>query len=125
MTSPVDGVAGLVHPVQVGDLVGPGTKGFSPPYPSLDPTKAPYFPISEQSYLEFEKEHPEADGSSRRRSALELDPRLTASVYPSAGKILRASIGKSIPIPGPSRSRLCFQTRRTSFVQDNTDVCGR
>ena len=59
IVSPVDGVAGLIN-VQVGDLVGPGT-GVLTTVSTLDPMKV-YFPISEQSYLDFRREYPEADG---------------------------------------------------------------
>jgi membrane fusion protein (multidrug efflux system) len=59
ITSPVDGVAGIVQ-VQVGDLVGPAT-GVLTTVSTLDPMKV-YFPISEQSYLDFMKEYPDANG---------------------------------------------------------------
>ncbi len=59
ITSPVDGVAGIVQ-VQVGDLVGPAT-GILTTVSTLDPMKV-YFPISEQNYLDFMKEYPDANG---------------------------------------------------------------
>ncbi|MFI5335690.1 MAG: efflux RND transporter periplasmic adaptor subunit [Opitutales bacterium] len=55
IVSPVDGIAGLVR-TQVGDLVGPGT-GILTTVSTVDPIKA-FFPISEQSYLEFRQRHP-------------------------------------------------------------------
>jgi membrane fusion protein (multidrug efflux system) len=48
ITSPVDGIAGLVT-AQIGDLVGPST-GALTTVSQVDPIKA-YFPISEQTYL--------------------------------------------------------------------------
>jgi len=85
IVSPVDGIAGLIN-VQVGDLVGPGA-GVLTTVSALDPMKA-YFPISEQSYLDFRREHPEADG-------FPTDIALTlvlsdGSVYPSPGKVYAA-----------------------------------
>lgn len=59
ITSPVDGVAGLVQ-VQVGDLVGPSS-GILTTVSTLNPIKA-YFPISESDYLEFRRQYPQADG---------------------------------------------------------------
>lgn len=85
IVSPVDGVAGLIN-VQVGDLVGPGT-GVLTTVSTLDPMKV-YFPISEQSYLDFRREYPEADGFPAE-VALQL---LLAdgSTYPSPGKVYAA-----------------------------------
>lgn len=57
VTSPIDGVAGLVK-AQIGDLVGPST-GVLTTVSTVDPIKA-YFPISEQAYLEFRGRDPNA-----------------------------------------------------------------
>jgi membrane fusion protein (multidrug efflux system) len=57
LVSPVDGIAGLVM-AQIGDLVGPGT-GILTTVSTVDPIKA-YFPISEQTYLEFRNREPNA-----------------------------------------------------------------
>ena len=57
VTSPIDGVAGLIRS-QIGDLVGPGT-GILTTVSNIDPIKA-YFPISEQAYLEFRGRDPKA-----------------------------------------------------------------
>jgi RND family efflux transporter MFP subunit len=57
VTSPIDGVAGLIR-AQIGDLVGPGS-GILTTVSALDPIKA-YFPISEQAYLEFRGRDPKA-----------------------------------------------------------------
>jgi RND family efflux transporter MFP subunit len=57
IVSPVDGIAGLVQ-TQIGDLVGPAT-GILTTVSTVDPIKA-YFPISEQTYLEFRRREPDA-----------------------------------------------------------------
>ena len=55
ITSPTDGIAGLIQ-TQIGNLVGPST-GPLTTVVSIDPIKA-YFPISEQAYLEFRERDP-------------------------------------------------------------------
>lgn len=55
ITSPTDGIAGLTQ-TQIGNLVGPSS-GVLTTVVSVDPIKA-YFPISEQSYLEFRARDP-------------------------------------------------------------------
>ena len=57
ITSPIDGIAGLVQ-AQIGDLVGP-TTGVLTTVSTVDPIKA-YFPISEQAYLAFRGREPNA-----------------------------------------------------------------
>jgi membrane fusion protein (multidrug efflux system) len=57
--SPIDGIAGLAR-AQIGDLVGPGA-GILTTVSTVDPIKA-FFPISEQSYLEFRNRAPGAPG---------------------------------------------------------------
>ena len=57
ISSPVDGIAGLVN-AQIGDLVGPAT-GILTTVATVDPIKA-IFPISEQAYLEFRARQPDA-----------------------------------------------------------------
>ncbi|HVU16525.1 MAG TPA: efflux RND transporter periplasmic adaptor subunit [Candidatus Didemnitutus sp.] len=59
IVSPVDGMAGLVQ-AQIGDLVGPGS-GVLTTVSTIDPIKA-YFPINEQSYLEFRRQAPDGPG---------------------------------------------------------------
>jgi len=59
VTSPIDGVAGLIR-AQIGDLVGPGT-GVLTTVSTIDPIKV-YFPISEQAYLEFRAKDTTASG---------------------------------------------------------------
>jgi membrane fusion protein (multidrug efflux system) len=59
ITSPVTGVAGLIQ-TQIGDLVGPAT-GVLTTVSTIDPMKV-YFPISEQTYLAFNADDPNAPG---------------------------------------------------------------
>jgi len=81
IVSPIDGIAGLAT-AQIGDLVGPNT-GVLTTVSTVDPIKA-YFAISEQSYLNFERQE-----STGRRfpEDMELELVLTdGSVYPQKGK---------------------------------------
>jgi membrane fusion protein (multidrug efflux system) len=55
VVAPTNGIAGLVN-TQIGDLVGPAT-GILTTVSNVDPIKA-YFPISEQTYLEFRSRAP-------------------------------------------------------------------
>jgi membrane fusion protein (multidrug efflux system) len=80
IASPIDGIAGLVK-TQIGDLVGPAT-GVLTTVSTVDPIKA-YFPVSEQSYLEFWKIAPASHMTS---SDLRFDLILTdGSTYPAKG----------------------------------------
>jgi membrane fusion protein (multidrug efflux system) len=86
IASPVDGVAGLVK-AEVGDLVGPAT-GILTTVSTLDPMKV-YFPISEQSYLEFMKGH--AGAMVSFPAGIRLDLILAdGSVHPYPGKFYAA-----------------------------------
>jgi membrane fusion protein (multidrug efflux system) len=79
ITSPIDGVAGLVRG-QIGDLVGPGTGNLTT-VNQLDPIKA-YFPISEQSYLDFRSK----DNTAAFLKAIAFQLILAnGSVYPLKG----------------------------------------
>ena len=81
VVSPIDGVAGLVR-AQIGDLVGPGT-GILTTVSTIDPIKA-YFPISEQSYLDFRRRDPGAPSiPADMEFALIL---ADGSTYPLKGK---------------------------------------
>jgi membrane fusion protein (multidrug efflux system) len=85
ITSPVTGVAGLIQ-AQIGDLVGPAT-GVLTTVSTLDPMKV-YFPVSEQTYLNFNADDPNAVGFPPD-VALELilsDGR----TYPQKGKFYAA-----------------------------------
>jgi membrane fusion protein (multidrug efflux system) len=86
ITSPVDGVAGIVQ-AQVGDLVGPGT-GILTTVSTVDPMRV-YFPISEQSYLDFRTDHPGAMEEFTPDIRLELILS-NGSVYPFPGKFYAA-----------------------------------
>jgi membrane fusion protein (multidrug efflux system) len=85
ITSPVDGVAGLIQ-VNVGDLVGPAT-GVLTTVSTLDPIKVS-FPRSEQAYLEFQHANP-APGAAFTGLKLELILS-DGSVYPYPGKFYAA-----------------------------------
>jgi membrane fusion protein (multidrug efflux system) len=81
VTSPIDGVAGLIR-AQIGDLVGPGT-GILTTVSALDPIKA-YFPISEQAYLEFRGRDPK---SASFPTDMQFELILSdGSTYPEKGK---------------------------------------
>jgi membrane fusion protein (multidrug efflux system) len=85
ITSPVDGVAGLIQ-VNVGDLVGPAT-GVLTTVSTVDPIKVS-FPISEQAFLEFQRAHPEGDAAF---TGLQIELILSdGSVYPYPGKFYAA-----------------------------------
>ena len=80
VTSPINGIAGLIR-AQIGDLVGPST-GVLTTVSKVDPIKA-YFPISEQSYLEFRGREP---GSPSIPAGMQFDLVLSdGSVYPAKG----------------------------------------
>ncbi len=80
IVSPIDGIAGLVK-TQIGDLVGPAT-GVLTTVSTVDPIKA-YFPVSEQSYLEFWRLAPASHLTSKD---LRFDLILTdGSTYPAKG----------------------------------------
>jgi membrane fusion protein (multidrug efflux system) len=79
--APIDGIAGLASG-QIGDLVGPST-GVLTTISTVDPIKA-YFAISEQSYLQFQRQP--LDGH-RFPENTELELVLSdGSVYPQRGK---------------------------------------
>lgn len=80
--SPIDGIAGIAN-AQIGDLVGSST-GVLTTVSTVDPIKA-YFAISEQSYLEFRRQHAEA--GHRFPEDMDLELILSdGSVYPQHGK---------------------------------------
>ena len=83
LVSPVEGVPGLIQ-AQIGDLVGPSS-GPLTTVSTIDPMKV-YFPISEQTYLAFQREHPTAEGFPTDISlTLVLSDGTT---YPFPGKVL-------------------------------------
>ena len=83
IVSPVDGIAGLVQ-AQIGDLVGPAS-GILTTVSTVDPIKA-YFPISEQTYLEFRRREPDAPSIPK---GIEFELVLSdGTTYPLTGKFL-------------------------------------
>jgi membrane fusion protein (multidrug efflux system) len=82
IVSPIDGIAGIAA-AQIGDLVGPET-GALTTVSTVDPIKA-YFSVSEQSYLDFKRDHPGRPGMLDD-VALEL-VLVDGSVYPLRGKL--------------------------------------
>jgi membrane fusion protein (multidrug efflux system) len=82
IVSPIDGIAGIAA-AQIGDLVGPAS-GALTTVSTVDPIKA-YFSVSEQSYLDFERDHP---GSPGLLDSVDLDLVLAdGSVYPEHGRL--------------------------------------
>jgi membrane fusion protein (multidrug efflux system) len=82
IVSPIDGIAGIAA-AQIGDLVGPGT-GALTTVSTVDPIKA-YFSVSEQSYLNFKREHP---GKPDMLDNVNLQLVLVdGSVYPLPGRL--------------------------------------
>ena len=80
--SPIDGIAGLALG-QIGDLVGPAS-GVLTTVSTVDPIKA-YFSISEQSYLDFERQV--ADRGQHFPEGTELELILSdGTSYPLKGK---------------------------------------
>jgi membrane fusion protein (multidrug efflux system) len=88
IVSPIDGIAGIAA-AQIGDLVGPGS-GPLATVSTVDPIKA-YFSVSEQSYLNFTREHP---GRPGMLADVPLDLLLTdGSVYPARGRLFAVDRG--------------------------------
>ena len=85
ITSPVDGLAGLAL-AQIGDLVGPSS-GVLTTVSTINPIKV-YFQISEQSHLDFWRDHP-AGGGGETNVALQL-VFADGSVYPQSGRFFFA-----------------------------------
>ena len=80
IASPIDGIAGLIQ-AQIGNLVGPST-GVLTTVATVDPIKA-YFPISEQTYLEFRRRDP---GAPSIPAGIEFELILAdGSLYPKKG----------------------------------------
>jgi membrane fusion protein (multidrug efflux system) len=83
VTSPIDGVAGIAV-AQIGDLVAPSTELTT--ISQLDPIKV-VFPVSEQEYLRYARNHPRDESDNGRpQNTLEL---ITADggVYPERGTV--------------------------------------
>ena len=88
VTSPIDGIAGIAA-AQIGDLAGPSA-GILTTVSTVDPIKV-YFSITEGTYLDFKKEHPD---EPKYPEGLELQLILSdGSVYPLKGKFYAADRG--------------------------------
>jgi RND family efflux transporter MFP subunit len=82
VVSLIDGIAGIAQ-AQIGDLVSQTT--LLTTVSTLDPIKV-YFPVSEQGYLNYIKENPDAAKRAARSSQLALELVLAdGSLYPQKG----------------------------------------
>jgi RND family efflux transporter MFP subunit len=82
IVSLIDGIAGVAQ-AQIGDLVGPS--GLLTTVSTLDPIKV-YFPVSEQEYLNYVKENPDAAKRAAQEKQLALQLILAdGSLYPAKG----------------------------------------
>jgi membrane fusion protein (multidrug efflux system) len=82
VVSLIDGIAGIAQ-AQIGDLVGQTT--LLTTVSTVDPIKV-YFPVSEQEYLNYIKENPDAAKRAAQESKLGLELILAdGSLYPRKG----------------------------------------
>jgi membrane fusion protein, multidrug efflux system len=82
IVSHIDGIAGIAQ-AQIGDLVGP--TGLLTMVSTVDPIKV-YFPVSEQEYLNYIKENPDAAKRAAQERQLGLELILAdGSLYPNKG----------------------------------------
>ena len=82
VVSLIDGIAGIAQ-AQIGDLVGPTT--LLTTVSTVDPIKV-YFPVSEQGYLNYIKENPDAAKRAAQEKNLGLQLILAdGSLYPHKG----------------------------------------
>ena len=82
VVSLIDGIAGIAL-AQIGDLVGP--TGLLTTVSMVDPIKV-YFPVSEQEYLNYIKENPDAAKRAEQERQLGLELILAdGSLYPQKG----------------------------------------
>src|SRR5258708_279339 len=82
VVSLIDGIAGIAQ-AQIGDLVGPTT--LLTTVSTVDPIKI-YFPVSEQEYLNYIRENPDAAKRAEQESKLGLELILAdGSLYPRKG----------------------------------------
>lgn len=100
--SPVDGVAGLAK-AQVGDLVTPGNMELAT-VATVNPIKA-YFTVSEQEYLRYRQEHPEAPQGRAAGGGKTFEIILSdGTLYPHKGTFYAADVTVN---PGTGSLRLC------------------
>ena len=87
VVSLIDGIAGIAQ-AQIGDLVGP--TGLLTTVSTVDPIKV-YFPVSEQEYLNYIKENPDAAERAAQERQLGLQLILAdGSLYPQKGNFALA-----------------------------------
>jgi membrane fusion protein (multidrug efflux system) len=87
VVSLIDGIAGIAQ-AQIGDLVGP--TGLLTTVSMVDPIKV-YFPVSEQEYLNYIKENPDAAKRAAQERQLGLELILAdGSLYPNKGNFALA-----------------------------------
>ncbi|HEY6368785.1 MAG TPA: efflux RND transporter periplasmic adaptor subunit [Candidatus Binatia bacterium] len=87
VVSLIDGIAGIAQ-AQIGDLVGPA--GLLTTVSTVDPIKV-YFPVSEQEYLNYIKENPDAAKRAAQERELGLELILAdGSIYPNKGNFALA-----------------------------------
>ena len=85
ITAPIDGIPGIAQ-LQVGALVSPAS-GVITTMSTLDPVKV-YFTVSEQEYLEREREYPTPEKFLEAREHVQLELILAdGTIYPEKGKI--------------------------------------
>ena len=85
ITAPIDGIPGIAL-LQVGDLVSPAS-GIITTISTLNPVKV-YFTVSEQEYLQREREYPTPEKFLAARARVELELILAdGSIYPEKGKV--------------------------------------
>jgi membrane fusion protein, multidrug efflux system len=100
--SPLNGIAGLAK-AQVGDLVTPGGNELTA-VATVDPIKA-YFTVSEQEYLRFREDNPDAGlgraGAKGREFQLVL---ATGDPYPHPGTFFASDVSVN---PNTGAMRLC------------------
>jgi len=90
LLSPVDGVAGLAK-AQVGDFISAGTTELTT-VATVDPIKA-YFTASEQEYLRYREEHPQAKPGRQGGAELEFELILAnGQLYDQKGKFFASDV---------------------------------
>ena len=88
--SPIDGIAGLAK-TQVGDLVTPGNVELTT-VSTVDPIKA-YFTVSEQEYLRYRAEHPNAPEGRKAGEGQEFELVLAnGSLHTKRGKFFASDV---------------------------------
>lgn len=88
--SPIDGVAGLAK-TQVGDLVTPGNMELTT-VATVNPIKA-YFTVSEQDYLKYRAEHPNAPEGRKAGEGQEFELILANGlVHPHKGRFYASDV---------------------------------